>query len=566
MIQSSDLFSLAGGVLATHSLKTLSIDDKLEAISKLTSLMAPDGKFKMQKDSQPSVENVHFALEMLSVYASDSSGAEIVGDLFEKAFRMIPTGDGEEQSDVLLMIPLSKLTDKKLRLVGARLVVATEILLNLKYSDDIVVQSKVYEALRIIATYKASPLYMGLTEKKFEQYQPLTHQLHLEVLDVFGAVTPLDSVEVVSVKNVAKDGMLFQGQQMVLAEEGGSAVLDMTSSSLNAGRYIVQLSITATGRPKSIPFHGYFAVYDKVDVKNVQVNVVSSDDDEDQVDNAILSVSQPNQLTTSASVSDKIFVNFDIVSTSTVAIVKKPHQVFVVFTPHHTQQQQKQRRQPVHFTAKKANTAAAAGPDATTSSSMKYNAVITLGDNLQTFNYHSGDYTVSILVGDAALVSPVEYVLGTITVQLPMKPTAQHLPLYAQSLLHASDTTMAALPEIEHVMRPPAKRASDFMAALFTALTLLPLAAFVLFMIVYVKPDLQRLASISGLALLICLTLLLSLYVSYWLSLDGVSFYDTIRFLCFLFPATVLVSRYALGQVTEMRLQQQQKKVASKQN
>jgi Na+/H+-dicarboxylate symporter len=142
---------------------------------------------------------------------------------------------------------------------------------------------------------------------------------------------------------------------------------------------------------------------------------------------------------------------------------------------------------------------------------------------------------------------------------------AEHLPLYAKSLLHASDVTLKPLPEIAHVMRPPAKRASNFMATLFTGLTVAPLVVFIVFLL-HMRPDLQRLGSLANLAALGCLALMLVLYVSYWLSLKGVSFYETIKYLSILTPVTVVVGSYSLASVKAMRIKQAEAAVKDKQN
>jgi hypothetical protein len=47
---------------------------------------------------------------------------------------------------------------------------------------------------------------------------------------------------------------------------------------------------------------------------------------------------------------------------------------------------------------------------------------------------------------------------------------------------------------------------------------------------------------------------MLLLYVSYWLSLKGVSFYETIKYLCILTPVTVVVGSYSLASVKAMRV------------
>jgi hypothetical protein len=107
-------------------------------------------------------------------------------------------------------------------------------------------------------------------------------------------------------------------------------------------------------------------------------------------------------------------------------------------------------------------------------------------------------------------------------------------------------------------MRPDAKRASNIMATIFTALTWLPLLAYIIF-VLSLSPNLQLLISLPSLSLLACLAAILSLYISYWLALDGASFYETIRYLCFLFPTIMVVGRYALMVLTANRLVKEKK-------
>ena len=76
---------------------------------------------------------------------------------------------------------------------------------------------------------------------------------------------------------------------------------------------------------------------------------------------------------------------------------------------------------------------------------------------LNTFFQNSGDYEVSILVGDATYTSS-EFTIGTVNINFPPKENIESA-LYVKSLLHTSDTTLEALPEIDHKMRAPPKNA-----------------------------------------------------------------------------------------------------------
>jgi hypothetical protein len=181
----------------------------------------------------------------------------------------------------------------------------------------------------------------------------------------------------------------------------------------------------------------------------------------------------------------------------------------------------------------------------------KFKVAVALGQELETFSQLSGEYTISILVADVAYAAPIEWVVGSATIAFPPKVVKDH-PLYAKSLLHASDVTLSALPEIVHQMRPPAKRASIFMSTTFTALTLAPLAILIVF-ILSLKPNLNRLQSLSSMLFLGAIAAVLLLYASYWLSLKGFSFYETIKYICILTPVVAVIGRNALASVTEVR-------------
>lgn len=512
----------------------VSNEDKISSMNKLAMLMTKEGKFKMNRyddDSTATMKNLHCALEMLSAITSDNDMSDFATDVFEKAFGLIPSGLGsnEQETDVLLMVVLSKLTNKKLRLVGNRLVFISEILISLKYSNDIETLAKVYEAFRIISTYKASPVYMSIEKTSFKYLDTSNHKLHFKVQDIFGVAIETDYVEVVSIKNVGKDTMLFQGSKLE------NNILDMSSAStLIPGRYIVQLSAQLNGRPKPNTYQSYFVVNDQVTINSVSIGV--SDSNEPYNMNIIKTPNSILDIDAVAASNDKLFVKFEIVSLLQPEMTKKPHQALIRLT-------NEQTGHAAYFTAKKI---------ASVGDALQYSSTINLIAEVNKFTHISGDYVLSLLIGDSAYDTPHEWIVGTIQLTFPTK-THVHKSLYKESLLHTSDNTLTPLPEIFHVMRSPAKRASNFMATIFTVLTWIPLVIYVIF-VLSLQLNLSYLASIPNLLLLGCFSLILLLYVSYWLALDGVSFYDTIRYLCFLCPITIIVANYTLNLLAEKRL------------
>lgn len=498
--------------------------------------MTPEGKFKSSPDSDDaSLENLHAVLEMLSVFSIDLNAPDVAADVFEKAFQLIPSGEGEKDSDVLLIVPLSKLTDKKLRLVASRLVIVTELLLNLQYSSDIAVLAKVHEAFRIVSTYKASPLYISL-ESNTVSVDAATQTLVLNVQDVYGNAVACDSIEATAVQAVGAESPVYQ----VLKFDGSALNFASAGGALGAGRYKLSFSLSVAGRTKTLAHQAYFVVSQEVDIKDVLIGVVNSDGDlaTDMIPVETQNTISSDQISASALNGETIRVEYIVMGAGQTKAIVAPHQSFLRLTD--------------LATGKSAFAAgtSADGMDGSSSKYITYTASLSLQDVVEMMDYSSGVYTLSIIVGDVLLAKPVEFTLGTVDVRMPNKQQAI-FPLYKKALLYTSDTTLSALPEIEHQMRPPAKRASNFMAATFTLLTWVPLVVF-LGVAMSLQLNLQRLKSISSFSFVVCLAACVGLFVSYWLSLSGFSFYETIKYLCLLFPITGFVGRYALMSVAEV--------------
>jgi hypothetical protein len=233
----------------------------------------------------------------------------------------------------------------------------------------------------------------------------------------------------------------------------------------------------------------------------------------------------------SASTSDVIHVGFKV---SSEYATKAPHQAFVKYTHVETGVSS-------YFVGSESKI---------TDSEYKYKSVVNLIDEIETFLRKSGLYTVSILIGDTSGKAK-EWIMGSITLSFPPKDN-KILPLYTKSLLHTSDNTLEALPEIIHQNRPASKRASYFTALVFTVLSVIPLLVLLGFFLT-LKCELSLLKSPSTLLFMCCLIGTVLLYSSYWLALPGFSFYQTIYYICFLAPVTFVIGRYALKDVQEKR-------------
>lgn len=138
------------------------------------------------------------------------------------------------------------------------------------------------------------------------------------------------------------------------------------------------------------------------------------------------------------------------------------------------------------------------------------------------FGYRSGAHRVELIVGDPTFESALVWQLGSVDLELAAAPPVAPSPLYAKPLLHESDTTLQALPEIAHVMRPQDPRPPLPVSLAFTAAVLAPLVAFVLFTLV-LRVNVRKLFAgpvfVFGAVFLASVGGIFALFALYWLEL-----------------------------------------------
>jgi hypothetical protein len=504
-----------GALLLGHKAQRLSNENIGNGFNAVKSLLTVDGEVALD------VSNAHLVLDMLVELRGVPAAAGLVSTIADLALRLIPTGNGGFLTDATLLSPLSQLSEKK---VKVSLVPTVEALLPLKHADDAETLYNAFDSLHRISAYKAAPLAVKCTDQILSSVEK--RQLVVEVYDMLGNNMRVEGVEVVLIKTVGKDNTVVQGEKF------SGNIVDISQYKLDPARYAVSLAVTVAGKSSVVKFQGNFAVVDSIVVNSVHAGVTESK----SVSNLpeVMSVNAWNGASGSSVSHDFVHISFSVSAKLEGEKLKKPHQSFVRFT--HIQSGFS-----VLFPATKVG-------DGT---SMDYQTTVSLADVVENFDYLSGAYTSSILIGDATFAEPVEWIVGSLDLKFPAK-VVNNLPLYARSLLHTSDTTLTALPEIEHQMRPPAQRASDFMAATFTVLTLIPLLGFIVFNL-SLRPNLAYLRSLTSIAFVICLTATLLLYAGYWLAIEGLSFYKTIKYLCFSFPVTLFLGYHSLQSVIKVR-------------
>ena len=82
--------------------------------------------------------------------------------------------------------------------------------------------------------------------------------------------------------------------------------------------------------------------------------------------------------------------------------------------------------------------------------------------------FQSGAYDLVFIASDDKMSNPTKWKMGKVHLSLSPPPEKKHEPLFTHSLLHESDTTLKALPEIHHVFRQPDRRAPFIVSLVFT--------------------------------------------------------------------------------------------------
>ncbi|KAF0688625.1 Aste57867_19798 [Aphanomyces stellatus] len=169
-----------------------------------------------------------------------------------------------------------------------------------------------------------------------------------------------------------------------------------------------------------------------------------------------------------------------------------------------------------------------------------------IGSESHTFSYLSGIHDMQLIFGDAMFENAIVWDIGAVDLTLGAAPIPPPLPLYTKPLLHESDVTLHALPEITHVMRPPAPRPPAALSMVFTALVLAPLVGFVFFLHQHgaaLSKFPSGVGALWSIGFLASVAAILGLYVTYWVQLTML---DTLGYLGVLAPVAFLCGHQAL--------------------
>jgi oligosaccharyltransferase complex subunit delta (ribophorin II) len=175
---------------------------------------------------------------------------------------------------------------------------------------------------------------------------------------------------------------------------------------------------------------------------------------------------------------------------------------------------------------------------ATPNDNKAYSVVINIEDSARSqFLSLSGDYTVSVVVGDAFVQNPVSWVIAkNFNIQFP-----------ESSKVAKSHDALAAKPVIIHQFKNATERPAAATATLFTGLTLAPLLVFFAGLIA-AGANISKFPTdsdfFSAVAFVVTIGLVLALIVLYWLALNLV---QTLGYLAILSIPTLFFGNRALS-------------------
>ncbi|CAI7739575.1 unnamed protein product [Closterium sp. NIES-54] len=164
--------------------------------------------------------------------------------------------------------------------------------------------------------------------------------------------------------------------------------------------------------------------------------------------------------------------------------------------------------------------------------------------------YHSGEYTLKLIVGDQVMDNAFDWQLGSVDLDLPAAPeTAPKLPARPESLAER----FSAKPEITHIFRKPDSRPAFVVSYSFVALVLLPLVVLLVGLAV-LGVNLKAFPSggvplLSALAFHGGIAALLLLYVAFWVQ---VNLFTTLKLILLLAVLTAIPGHQVLSYLADV--------------
>ena len=526
-LTSDNINKFGGAALAAKIMGLSDAPAVKDIVSKTKALLQPSGLFRAQRTETGSsnIANTKLALRVLTEYAA---GTPAVNEVATTVSKQLTDTENEKSSDPSLLSCIHAMTGKKPTLdadgsPAGRLQAIGQALLGLRHTTCISQAADVIASLVIMMSYKAQPVFIGLEDTSFK-YGTKKPKTQVLIKDAFGKTFTDAAVEVIAMKKEGREKNLFHGTLT-----GGTLDLNKEKKlDVTPGRYSAELSVTLSGRPKAIFSAVFFSTYAELSISDVSAGIST-----DKAVNAIELAGVSNQNDWSDDRAESVknqYVHITFTASTPKKMgprFSKPHQAFAKFT-------HEESGTTSYFMAVSEGNYIGDGAGA------KYRVAVQTNKEAKTMMHLSGLYVVSLLVADA-IYSSQEYVVGSVHIEFPPHKVDEPA-LYIRSLLHDSDHTLKALPEIQHKMRAPPTNAPVLMSVIFTVLAGVPLAALLSFFTT-LKLDLARLASGNAIVFVVGFGAMCLMYALYWLTVPGFLFYDTVFYLMFAFPLMGILGR-----------------------
>lgn len=494
---------------------------KLEAAALKVALQAA-----LKKDD--SLLNMGLAFHVAAMLDGDlSTFVERVEDALVQADevdgRLLQFEGGLSVTSVVLTgaAALAQKAKKPLPLTGDQMVKFANYLMSRRSVQQVKGAVHLLEAVEVMVTNgQAVPLVVALHggPAAVSRDRP---SLTLAITDVKGG-NPGELKVVLDSATLTKDGRAVASSQQLKKVAGSSDSLyqiDLMAHSPPSGFYELQLTATPLkGASKFVGNTGVVLpvrVLTTMSVKDVKLQILDSDQSSSR---RTFELNYPGQLGQKLPVDHKetIQMTFAVVNSEKENFL--PHQAFVRLT----------------HKATKSEIVYIAEADA----SKLYKFELDLGGQLDEFKSKSGDYSLTLLLGDALTANSVAWTVGDLEVKLPEEEAGAN----------KEPGIYEPKPEIRHLFREPEARPSMLVSNAFTVLVLSPL---LLLLACWAKLGVNVANfpfSLSGLGFHAGLGAIFMLYLYFWLQLN---MFETIKYLVVVGVVTFLCGNSLLANIAK---------------
>ncbi|XP_067935738.1 dolichyl-diphosphooligosaccharide--protein glycosyltransferase subunit 2-like [Watersipora subatra] len=392
-------------------------------------------------------------------------------------------------------------------------------LLSRKHVSKVKSSAQLLAALKVLSSNEFQiPVAISL-DKAGSLISPNNKKIAIRVGTVLGDSIGKVTLTADSARHITDDAVVLSKKQLTVASDPSVYNLDFTNVKAPFGFYKV-LFTASLEKPDSklVGLKGsvQFKVVTDVKLDSVEIGV----GDKDQSGPKTRRVEYPAQAKQlDADTHQKLFMSFYVKSAATSEAMKV-HQAFVRLTNQKTGQE-------IIYVAT---------PDEGTK---QYTFDLDVGAKEKEFESRSGLYKISLVVGDAVVVNPIDWPIADVKLTfLGSPPTAESGDQYQPK------------PVIQHEFRQPETRPSAAVSNVFTILCATP---FILMLLLWLRIGVNISnfpVSISAIGFHVGLAGIFFLYYLYWTQLN---MFETVRYLAVLGVPTFLFGNQLLSGVASKR-------------